>query len=258
MLETLQLLHLLFFTGFFIVFWILEYIFPLRKKIWSTAKRWFHNISISTINTVFARVLFYITPVWMALYVWSNWMWLFNFIQINFYLELFISIILLDVFIYFQHVFSHKWKWLWRLHSIHHSDISLDVTTALRFHVLEIILSILFKIVLIFIFGFDAITVVTFEIILVSSAMFNHANLKLPKKLDRCLSYIFVTPEFHQVHHSIIHKETDSNYWFFLSIWDKIFGTYTFHKFKVKKIGLSENRDNLNLKDLLLLDIDKK
>jgi len=258
MIDTLQYIHLCSFLGFFILFWIIEYIFPLRKKIWSTKNRWIHNITLSTINTIFVRVWLYITPVSFAIYLENIGFWFFNVFSIYVYLEFIISIVLLDLFIYIQHVYAHKWKWFWKLHSIHHSDITLDVSTAIRFHIWEIVLSIFFKMLLIVIFWFSAITIVIFETILVTSAMFNHANIKLPVKLDRYLNYVFVTPEFHQVHHSIKHKETDSNYWFFLSIWDRFFKTYTFHKFRVKKIGLSENKPHLSLRELLLLDINKK
>ena len=258
MLEKLQLIHLLSFIWYFILFAVLEYIFPLRKKIWDTKKRWFSNFGLSFINTIVWRLLLIITPASVAFYIQESWIWFFNFLNIPFVLELVISIILLDCLIYFQHVLSHKWKWFWKLHSIHHSDITLDVSTALRFHVLEIVLSLFIKIFFVILLWLNPISIVIFEIILVNSAIFSHSNLKLPESLDKILSCIIVTPSFHQVHHSVIHKQTDSNYWFFLSVWDKIFWTYTSHNFKVKKIWLKNNKNNLHFKDLILLDINKK
>ncbi len=257
MLEQLQLIHLYSFIGFLLIFGILEYFFPLRKKVWSTKKRWIHNLGISIINTLVARFLFFVTPIWVAIYAAHNWIWLFNLIWLNFLSEVIISVIILDFIIYIQHLFAHRWKWFWRLHSIHHSDITLDVTTAVRFHTLEIVLSLFVKMFFVLLLWLSEISVVIFEIILVSSAIFNHSNLKLPIFLDKALSYIIVTPEFHQVHHSVIKKQTDSNYWFFLSIWDRIFKTYTPHKFKVEEIWLKENKDNLSFKELMLLDINK-
>lgn len=257
MLEKLQLIHLIIFLSFFCIFWVLEHIFPLRKKTEKTVKRWIHNIWLSWINTLFTRILFYITPISVGLFIEEKWIWLFNLIHINFIIEIIITIILLDLIIYFQHVFSHKIKWIWKLHRIHHSDKVLDVSTAIRFHVLEILLSLCIKIFFVIIFWFNPIVIVIFEIILVSSAMFNHSNIKLPKKIDKYLSLAIITPEFHQVHHSNIQKQTDSNYGFFLSIWDRVFKTYTYHKFLVKNIWLENNKKDLTLKDLLLLDIDK-
>jgi sterol desaturase/sphingolipid hydroxylase (fatty acid hydroxylase superfamily) len=187
----------------------------------------------------------------------DKWIWLFNIIEVNFVLEVILSVIILDFLIYIQHIFAHRIWWFWKLHSIHHSDKTLDVSTAIRFHFLEISLSLLIKIFFVVLLWLNSISVLIFEIILVTSAMFNHSNLKLPKIVDKYLSYIIVTPKFHQVHHSVIKKETNSNYWFFLSIWDRVLWTYTNHDFKVKKIWLYENKDDLNLKDLLLLDINK-
>ena len=245
------------FIWFLFLFLVLEYFFPLRKKIWSTKKRWFHNIGISVINTIVARFFFFITPISIWYLVLEKWIWFFNLFQTNYILEIIISVVILDFLIYVQHIYAHKLKWFWKLHSIHHSDETLDVTTALRFHTLEIILSLFIKIFFVILFWFDPIAIVIFEIILVSSAMFNHANIKLNSKLDKILSFIFVTPEFHQVHHSNINKQTDSNYWFFLSIWDRLFKTYTYHKFRVKEIWLKWIKDKLSFKDIILLRIKK-
>lgn len=257
MLEKLQLLHLIFFISFFTFFWILEYLFPLRKKIESIKKRWIHNWSLSITNSLVSRFLLYVTPISVWLYLEEKEIWLFNLINLNFIFEIIITVILLDFFIYLQHILSHKLKWIWELHKIHHSDTDLDVTTALRFHTLEIILSLFIKIFFVIIFWFNAIWIVIFEIILVSSAMFNHSNLKLPQKLDKYLSFLIVTPRFHQVHHSVIQKQTDSNYWFFLSIWDRLCKTYTFHDFEVKKIWLDNVKDDISFRDIILLNIKK-
>lgn len=215
-------------------------------------------MSFSIINTLFTRFLLFATPVSIALYLEEKKIWLFHFTELPFFFELIFSILLLDCIIYFQHRLFHKIPFLWKLHSIHHSDITLDVSSALRFHTIEIILSLCIKMLAVLIFGFSPIIVIIFEIILVVSAMFNHANIKLPTSLDHHLSKIIVTPDFHQVHHSTIHSQTNSNYWFFLSMWDKVFKSYTPHQFSVKKLWLSEARENLKFKDLFILDIEKK
>lgn len=257
MQELFQSIHLYSFMIFFILIFCLEYIFPLREKKGDTRKRWFQNWTLSIINTLVIRVLSFVTPVWFALYLESQSFWLFNMISIPFWIEFLITIFILDFAIYLQHLASHKWDWFWKLHQIHHSDEALDVSTALRFHVGEISISLLYKVLLVGIFWFSAISVATFEIILVCSAIFNHANLKLPKFLEKYMSYIFVTPQFHQVHHSVIHTETDSNYGFFFSFWDRLCKTYTPHQFFVKKIGLNYVKVWVSINELLLLKIRK-
>jgi sterol desaturase/sphingolipid hydroxylase (fatty acid hydroxylase superfamily) len=150
----------------------------------------------------------------------------FNLLGWPLWLEILIAIVVLDLAIYGQHVLFHKVPVLWRLHQVHHADVDFDVSTALRFHPVEIALSMLIKIAVVLALGAPAIAVVLFEIILNGCAMFNHANVKLPGWLDAILRRILVTPDMHRVHHSVIRRETDSNFGFNLSIWDRIFGTY--------------------------------
>ena len=257
MIDKLQLIHLFSFLIILVLFIILEYFFPLRKKQWSLQKRWIQNFSLSLINTVVIRLLFFVTPVSIWFFVAEQGIWLFNVLEIHYIWEIILSILIFDFLIYLQHILAHKVQWFWTIHKVHHSDETLDVTTAIRFHTLEIIISIFIKIFFVFIFWFNPISILVFEIILVSSALFNHANLKLPFLLDSILSYLFVTPNFHQVHHSTIRKQTDSNYGFFLSIWDRLFRTYTFHEIKVKKIWLKNVKEDLKFKDIILLNIYK-
>ena len=237
MLDIFLTLHLIIFLLSLLFFWVLEYFFPYRKKI-DLKIRFIHNLSLSVVNTIIVRFLFFISPVSVWIYVWNNGIGLLNLLEINFFVGLFISILFLDFFIYLQHIAFHKINFFWKLHSIHHTDEILDITTSVRFHSLEIILSLFFKIILVFIFWFSPLSIVFFEILLSSSSVFNHSNLNINKKFDKYLSFFMVTPLFHQVHHSIIQKQTDSNYWFFFSIWDKIFWTYTKHQFRVEEIWL--------------------
>jgi sterol desaturase/sphingolipid hydroxylase (fatty acid hydroxylase superfamily) len=138
-----------------------------------------------------------------------------------------LALLILDLAIWFQHYVSHKVPVFWRLHQVHHADVDIDVSTAIRFHPVEIALSMLWKIALVFAFGPSAVAVVVFEVILNGCAMFNHANIALPAWLDRVLRIFIVTPDMHRVHHSVIRREHDSNFGFNLSIWDRLFGTYT-------------------------------
>jgi len=151
----------------------------------------------------------------------------FNLMALPGWIEVIVVILIMDLAIWLQHLLSHKIPLLWRIHRVHHSDIEFDVTTAIRFHPVEIALSMGFKIGLVYLLGPAAWTVVVFEILLNGSAMFNHANIALPQKLDRVIRSVLVTPDMHRIHHSVHRSEHDSNYGFALSWWDHLFGTYT-------------------------------
>ena len=151
---------------------------------------------------------------------------LFNALALPYWVEVVVAILLLDLAIWTQHLVTHKVPLLWRLHRVHHADRDVDVTTAIRFHPVEIALSMLLKIGLVYLLGLPALAVILFEIILNGTAMFNHSNLKLPVGIEAVLRRFLVTPDMHRVHHSIHRDEHDSNYGFALSIWDRIFGTY--------------------------------
>jgi sterol desaturase/sphingolipid hydroxylase (fatty acid hydroxylase superfamily) len=135
-------------------------------------------------------------------------------------------VIALDLAIYLQHVMFHAVPILWRLHMVHHADLDFDISTGLRFHTIEILLSMVIKLAAIIILGAPALAVVAFEVLLNATSMFNHANARLPRWLDRVLRLLVVTPEMHRVHHSVIAQETNSNFGFNLPWWDFLFGTY--------------------------------
>lgn len=156
----------------------------------------------------------------------NNGWGLFNATEWPAALEVFIAIFVLDLVIWAQHLITHKVPILWRLHRVHHADVDIDVTTAIRFHPVEIAISMLLKIGVVYLLGPSALAVILFEIILNGTAMFNHANIKLPLWLDRIVRMVLVTPDMHRVHHSVHREEHDSNYGFALSIWDRMFGTY--------------------------------
>lgn len=218
------------FAGIFAVMALLEVTLPKREPGRSKAGRWFTNIAIGGLNGLLVRLMgtFFIPIVAVSAALWAeraDW-GLFSWLGWSSWLEVLCAIIVLDFAIYIQHVVSHKIPILWRLHKVHHSDVDFDVTTAIRFHPIEIALSMLYKVVLVLGLGPSAIAVVLFEIILNGCAMFNHANIALPRPLDTMLRLFLVTPDMHRVHHSILQRETDSNYGFNLSIWDRVFRTY--------------------------------
>ncbi len=212
--------------GVFIVCATLEAIFPKKRRTQTRVKRWFSNISIILIDSVVVRLIGQLSAVAVAFYAAEQGWGVFNWLSLPTWLEVILAVALLDLAIYVQHVASHKIPLLWKMHRVHHADRDIDVTTGTRFHPLEIILSMFYKCLIILVLGPSVFAVFLFEVILNASAMFNHSNLRLTAWLDKILRTIIVTPDMHRIHHSVINRETDSNYGFFLSIWDKLFKTY--------------------------------
>lgn len=234
------------FFGIFLTVAVWEMLAPRRKRTYSKAVRWLNNLSLVTFNSVVLRLLFPTAAVGVALWAEKNNIGLFNQLSISIYLNLVLSIILMDLVIYWQHRMMHQIPILWRLHRVHHADVDYDVTTGARFHPLEIIVSMLIKFGTILVLGPSIVAVILFEVILNGMSMFNHGNIRLPKKLDLLMRKIVVTPDMHSVHHSTVVKETNSNYGFNLSIWDKLFGSYRAYPEKGCEnldIGLKEWRN---------------
>jgi len=224
---------------------IAEAVFVRKQRQLLRTQRWSTNIGMTALNVFVLNLLGPITAIVAADYAMDNSWGLLSLspLPIPFVLEVVIGIVLLDLAIYFQHVCSHKIPFLWRFHKVHHADRDIDVTTGIRFHPIEAVLSMVYKCIVILLLGPITIAVVAFEVLLNASAMFNHANVKLPAKVDAWLRLVIVTPDSHRVHHSEIQQETDSNYGFFLSMWDRIFKTYIAQPSRGHKnmvIGLSE------------------
>jgi sterol desaturase/sphingolipid hydroxylase (fatty acid hydroxylase superfamily) len=209
----------------------LELAMPKRELRASKPQRWLTNLSIVALGMAATRLMALVAAplaaVAAALIAEANGWGLFNLIGLPPVVEIILAIVILDLAIWLQHLLSHRVPMLWRVHQMHHADVDFDVTTALRFHPVEIVLSMLYKVVVVLILGPAALAVVLFEILLNGCAMFNHANIDLPRSLDRVLRLILVTPDMHRVHHSVLRHEHDSNYGFNFSIWDRLFGTYT-------------------------------
>ncbi|WED23207.1 sterol desaturase family protein [Vibrio sp. JC009] len=220
-----SLLRLLcFFLGFALCA-VWEYLRPRRMLTQDKSTRWINNLGLIVLNNFV--LLFLPIVAFQAAYVADErQLGLFNQVSVPFVVEVLICVLLLDLFIYLQHLIFHRIPLLWKLHRMHHSDQDIDVTTAARFHPIEILLSMLIKIGCVMALGASPLSVVIFEIVLNVSAMFNHSNATLPDWLDRRLRKVIVTPDMHRVHHSDIPKETHSNFGFFLSVWDQWFKTY--------------------------------
>lgn len=217
------------FGFFFAVLGIMavwEILAPRRTLNVSKSIRWMNNLGIVALNTIILRLIFPAAAVGMAALAETQGWGILNYIQSPIWLTVIVSVIIMDAVIYFQHVLVHAVPVLWRLHRVHHADLDFDVTTGSRFHPIEIILSLLIKFATIIVLGPPIIAVVIFEVLLNTTSMFNHANIRIPQRVDRLLRWFVVTPDMHRVHHSVEDDETNSNFGFNLPWWDRLFGTY--------------------------------
>jgi sterol desaturase/sphingolipid hydroxylase (fatty acid hydroxylase superfamily) len=248
--------------GFFLLIFgavaLVEIVAPRRRLNASKAGRWRVNLSLTIIDAVLARFLLPVLPVGLALYGAARGWGVLNHVSVPFWPAVFLSVLLLDLVIYLQHVLFHRLPLFWRIHRMHHTDLDIDVTTGLRFHPLEIILSQLIKLAAVAALGISAIAVLVFEILLNGTSQFNHGNVRLGERVDRLLRLIVVTPDMHRVHHSAIIREMNSNFGFDFPWWDRFLGTYrpqpsAGHEAMV--IGLAQFREAraLTLRTLLLM-----
>jgi sterol desaturase/sphingolipid hydroxylase (fatty acid hydroxylase superfamily) len=215
------------FLSIFALMAIWEILAPRRELSIPKGTRWLNNLGLVVVNTLVIRFIFPAAAVGTAIWTETHSIGLIHRLDMSQYWWVAAaSVVLLDLFIWYQHLLFHKIPMFWRLHRVHHADLDFDLTTGLRFHPLEVVLSMFIKAALILIFGFPAIAVLLFEIILNGCAMITHSNVRLPNALDAALRTLFVTPDMHRVHHSWRIEEANSNYGFNLAIWDKLFGTY--------------------------------
>lgn len=214
------------FFGMIFVMASWEWLSPCRALSIPRAIHWANNLGIVFLNSFLLRLVFPAAAVGVALTgAEQNW-GLFNQVSVSPVIAIILSIIVMDLVIYLQHVMVHAIPLLWRLHRVHHADPDYDFTTGARFHPIEIFLSMLIKFATIVLLGPPVVAVIIFEVILNLMAMFNHGNVQLPKALDRVIRWFVVTPDMHRVHHSIHDDEANSNFGFNLSLWDRLFGTY--------------------------------
>ena len=215
-----------FFLGILAAMATWEIIAPRRRQEAWRSIRWSSNLGIAFLNSLLVRLLFPTAAVGLAVLAESREWGLFNVLDPPWWIAVVASVVVLDLAIYLQHVLFHAVPALWRLHRMHHADLAFDVTTGVRFHPLEIVLSMGIKLAVVAALGPPAGAVLVFEVLLNGTSMFNHGNVRMPGGLDRVLRWIVVTPDMHRVHHSIQPKETNSNFGFNLPWWDRLFGTY--------------------------------
>lgn len=245
------------FLGVFVVVAGWEALSPRRRRRFQRRERWPHNLGLLALNGVFLRLVAPGAAIAVAIAGEVHGWGLLPASAIPAWAQAVVAVVLLDLAIYFQHVLFHAVPVLWRLHRLHHADTDFDVTTGTRFHPIEIVLSMAIKCAVVAALGAPAIAVLAFEVLLNATAMFNHANGRLPASIDRWLRWLVVTPDMHRIHHSIVAREMNSNFGFNLPYWDHLFGTYRAqpaHGHEAMTIGLVAFRDRQEIRlDRLLL-----
>ncbi len=249
---------LVFLSGI-VFFLIIELVVPYRPSSVSKLKRWINNISLAIFNSVVLQLVFSTTIITTAHYVTTNKLGMMNLEQISGLpqgLRIFIIIVFLDFILYIWHVLNHLIPLFWRFHRVHHRDLTMDVSTATRFHIGELAFSAVIKIALIYFVGIPITTVIIYESTVVFCAQFHHSSLKVPRWLEAVLWVLFVPPSMHRIHHSVIIKEINSNYGTIFSIWDRIMGTLITRVDQNRiRIGIGAYQDTkkLNIHNLLIM-----
>jgi len=252
-----------FFLGILILMGLWEMVSPRRLLSTSKRARWFCNLGLLIIDAVVLRVVLPVAAVGVAIFVEDRSWGILNNIALPYWMAILFGVIGLDFVIYLQHAMFHAIPALWRLHMMHHTDLDFDVTTGVRFHPIEILLSMVIKIAAVMVMGASATAVLMFEVLLNATSLFNHGNVRLPSHVDWVLRLFVVTPEMHRVHHSVVIRETNSNFGFNLPWWDRLLGTYRDQPaagHEGMTIGLSHFRDPnaLTLPFLLILPFIRK
>ena len=251
--------RLVFFISILVIMMLLEWQKPARQSPVDAKYRWVANFGLVFISSVVARLTVPLGLTALAMYNTERGIGLFNVIELPLWLSITISLLLLDILIYWQHRLFHRVPLLWRMHRVHHADSHIDASTGLRFHPLEIVLSILIKLLAVTVIGVPVIAVLIFEIALNGFALFNHANIRLPNTLEKRLRHVIVTQQLHRIHHSQTPNETNSNFGFSVIWWDKLFASYKPHANETDatlKVGLSQytaTKKNASIITLLLM-----
>lgn len=252
------------FIGVLVIMLCWESYRPNRQSPVSKPLRWSSNLLLVVLGSLTARLMIPTGLAAVAIWAQLHNIGLWNLVDLSLWWSIPLTVVLLDCLIYWQHRLFHRVPWLWRLHRVHHADPHLDVSTGLRFHPLEIALSIVIKIVAVLVLGAPVLAILIFEVLLNATSMFNHTNIKLPNRIEKPLRKLIVTQAMHRIHHSQVVKETDSNFGFNLSIWDRVFGSYTEDAANGDdkiQLGLKEYKgaaNNTNLLTLLLMPFRSK
>lgn len=226
------------FIGVFILMAVCELLYAERDLKGARARRWVNTLSLAALNVLMIKFLFFGAALGAAMTAERLDFGFFRWLDLVEGTAIILSVILLDAVIYFQHIILHKVPFLWRIHMVHHVDVDCDVTTGIRFHPLEIGFSMLIKMTAVVVWGIPVLGVLVFEVVLNAASLFSHSNIRLPATFDKYLSWVFVTPNMHCIHHSTEQTESDRNYGFCLSWWDRIFGTYMEKSFEATQMQI--------------------
>jgi len=218
--------RLLFAAAVFAIMAAWEVWAPRRRLAAGRRSRWPGNLGIVVVDVLTVRLLVPTAAVGASLYAAGHGIGLLHYLNLRLSVAALLGFLVLDLAIYAQHVVFHQVPWLWRLHRMHHADLDIDATTGVRFHPIEIVLSLLIKLGVVAAIGAPALAVLVFEVLLNATSIFNHSNVRMPPPVDARVRWLVVTPDMHRVHHSIIRAETDSNFGFNFPWWDRLFGTY--------------------------------
>jgi sterol desaturase/sphingolipid hydroxylase (fatty acid hydroxylase superfamily) len=208
---------------------LIEWRWPRNQALAKRPSRWPVNLGLGLLNVLCVRLLLPWLAIDAAMWARAQHIGLLHWLHAPAVVAIVVSVLALDLIVYAQHRLMHHYGWLWRLHRVHHTDLALDVTSGVRFHPAEILLSMLIKIAAVIALGAPPAAVLGFEILLSSFSLFTHANIALPPRVDAWLRWVFVTPDMHRIHHSVRRDEHDRNFGFHVSWWDRLFGSYCAH-----------------------------
>lgn len=245
-IEDVEGLRFVIFASVLGTFLVLERLAPRRERVASSARRLWTNGVLMVTGAGVMRLLVPAGVVGAALWADANGVGLLNVARAPEWLAIAASMVVFDLALWLQHVASHRWGWLWRMHRVHHADLDLDATSGVRFHPAELVVSVGWKCVVVVALGAPPIAVVASEVLLNAFAIFTHANLNVPKALDGALRRVLVTPDVHRIHHSVEHDESNRNFGFALILWDRVFGTFVDaprHEQATLPLGLDEIRE---------------
>ncbi|MEM1448976.1 MAG: sterol desaturase family protein [Planctomycetota bacterium] len=214
------------FGALFLIGAVVERLRPLRRPSARPAERRFHNLALFLVGVLVVRLVVPAGAVGAALWAEPRGYGVLVRLDLPAWLELVLALVVLDLAMWVQHVAMHRVPLLWRFHRVHHADVDLDVTSGVRFHPGEILLSLVYKVAVVVVLGPSAFAVILFEVILNGMSLLTHANVRIAPRLDRALRTVVVTPDMHRIHHSVRHEETDSNFGFAVAAWDRLFRTY--------------------------------
>jgi sterol desaturase/sphingolipid hydroxylase (fatty acid hydroxylase superfamily) len=258
--QNLALIKMILFWGGLLLFLALEHLRPYRPGSISKIRRWATNLGLAVFNSLILNLLFVSLIIQTATTVTEQKMGVLNLYPLPYGIKIFITVLFFDLILYVWHLLNHEMPFFWRFHRVHHSDLNMDVSTASRFHIGELMISAVIKIGLIFFLGADLVGLTLFESLLVLTSQFQHSSLRIPAWFERIYWVLFVPPSMHRIHHSVVIKERNSNYGTIFSLWDRILGTLMTRVDQIKiriGIGAYQKADQLQFNRLLMMPITK-